>query len=252
MTKDGRASPLHDTRLFITNGEALFGRGVSDFDNHDALAFARRLTWWLNGEGFSIGHTPALYTYFSTALPVGLVEAEAPRFTPDDWWFRQVKVGVSKGFPDGDAFKEASEGLIAVLKALKPEDDAMIERAAQIVSVHGANCRFLLKVKDTAKQLIEISTTIGVFKQPSYLFVSITDKATGTYREAPPAKITSYDDGVYLAGKVKIARSGVEVQPRASSLSRLIVEKNPNIATWSMDELVTVDRPMMSGVLKFR
>jgi len=252
MTKDGRPSPLHDTRLFVGNGEAYSGKGISHFENYDALAFALRLTWWLNGEGFSIGHTPALYIYYSTDLPAGTIKAEAPRYTPDDWWFRQVKVGVPKGFPGENALQDAADGLIAVLKALKPEDAAMIDRAAEIVTANGADCRFLLKVKDTAKQVIEISTTIGVFRQPSLLFVAMTDKATGTYREAPPASIQSYDDGVYLAGKVKIARSGIEIAPRASYMARLVVERNPDAATWSMDEFVRAERPVISGLLKFR
>lgn len=250
MTKDGRPSPLHDTRLFAGNGEAF--HSYTYLDNADAWAFARRLTWWLNGNGFNIGHTPALYVYYTTDLTTGAVEAAAPRFTPADWWFRQVKVGVPTRFTCEGGLKDAADGLIAVLKSLKPDDALMIDKAAEIVRARGSDCRFLLKVKDTTKQVVEISTTIAAFREPSLLYVAVTDKATGTYHEAPPVKIQSYDDGVYLAGKVKIARREVEIFPRASYLARLIVEKNPNAATWSIDEFVESDRPLMSGLLTFK
>lgn len=250
MTKDGRPSPLYDTRLFAGNGEA-FHR-YTYLDNDEAWAFARRLTWWLNGDGFNIGHTPALYVYYTSDLPAGAVEAEAPRFTPDDWWFRQVKVGVPTGFPGETALTDAADGLIAALKSLKPDDAAMIDKAAETVRAQGKECRFLLKVKDSAKQVVEISTTIAAGREPSLLHVAVTDKATGTYREAPAAKIKCYDDGIYLAGKVKIARRGVEIVPRATYQARLIVEMNPNAATWSIDEFVDAERPVMSGLLKFR
>lgn len=250
MTKDGRPSPLHDTHLFAGSGEAF--HNYSYLDNHEAWAFARRLTWWLNGDGFNIGHTPALYVYYTTDLPAGIVEAAAPKFTPDDWWFREVKVGVPTGFPNESALKDAADGLIAVLKILQPDDAVTIDKAAEAVRANGNGCRFLLKVKDTAKQVVEISTTIAAFREPSLLYVAVTDKAAGTYREAPPAKIQSYDDGVYLAGKIKIARRGVEIAPRTSYMARLIVEKNPDAATWSIDEFVEAERPAMSGLLKFR
>lgn len=245
MTKDGRPSPLYDTRLYG-------GNGVTSLDSPAAFAFAHRLTWWLNGEGFSIGHTPALYVVYTPELPIDAVEAEAPRFTPDDWWFRTVRVGVPRDSSPQDAEQIARRGLIACLKALKPEDSALIDKADEIVTTAGNNCRFLLKVRDLAKQTIEISTTISVHREPSLFYVAMTDKTTGAYREAPPAKIQSYDDGIYLARRVKIARRGVEIVPRTSYLARLIVERNPDAATWNMDEFVDAERPVISGLLKFK
>nr|WP_312295302.1 hypothetical protein [Brevundimonas diminuta] len=246
MTKDGRPSRLNDTRLFTgRGGDYLKGQD-------DAWAFARRLTWWLNGEGFSIGHNPALYVSYTTDLPVGVIEAEPPRFTPDDWWFRTVAVGVPQELVGENAFRVAADGLIACLKALKPQDSALIDRTAKTVADAGSQCRFLLKAKDSARQLVEISTTIGSGSEPSLLYVAETEKATGAYREAPPAKLRSYDDGVYLAGKVKIARRGVDLIPRTSTLSRLVVDQNPDAATWSADALAEAERPVLSSLLRFR
>lgn len=102
MTKDGRPSRIKDIRLFKETWVKS--------DEHTALAFARRLAWWLNGEGFSIGHTPALYVYYSSDLPAGTVEAKPPRFTPDDWWFREVTVGVPPGVPGETAVEAAERG----------------------------------------------------------------------------------------------------------------------------------------------
>uniref|UniRef100_UPI002AFF34A7 hypothetical protein n=1 Tax=Devosia sp. TaxID=1871048 RepID=UPI002AFF34A7 len=137
------------------------------------------------------------YVVYTPELPIDAVEAEAPRFTPDDWWFRRVRVGVPRDFSAEDAEQIARRGLIACLKALKPEDSALIDKADEIVTTAGGNCRFLLKVRDLAKQTIEISTTINVHREPSLFYVAVTDKTTGAYREAPPAKIQSYDDGIY-------------------------------------------------------
>lgn len=246
MTKDGRDSRLHDIRLFIGNGRCYLE------GHHDVWAFARRLGWWLNCEGFCVGHHPALYVCYTSDLPVGIVEAEPLKFTPDDWWFRKVLVGVPQGFPGEDVGKVAAEGLVTCLKALKPEDSALIDRAAEIVSAGGSDCRFLLRVKESAKQVVEISTTISAHPELSLLYVGVTDKATGAYREAPPAKIESYDDGVFLAGKVKIARSSVGLVPRASTMARIVAERNPNAVTWGSDEFVDAERPTISGLLKFR
>lgn len=246
MTKDGRPSPLTDIRLFA-------GPGSEYLKGCDAAwAFARRLTWWLNGEGFSIGHNPALYISYRTDLPVGAVEAEPPRFTPDDWWFRVVAIGMQQGLSGAEVDRAAAEGAVDCLKALKPEDSALIDKAAGVVTRAGSQCRFLLKVRDSARQIVEISTTIGAGSEPSLLHVAITDKATGTYREAPPARLAGYDDGVYLAGKVKIARRGVALAPRTSVMARLVVEQNPNAATWSLDEFVEAERPVISSLLRFR
>nr|NLD41153.1 hypothetical protein [Actinomycetales bacterium] len=217
MTKDGRPSRIKDIRLFGSGFEGWEGA-------REAEAFARRLCWWLNSEGFGIGHDPALYVDFNPELPAGEIVAQPPKFTPDNWWFREVAIGVPDGFPGADAASRVPQGVAACLKALKPEDAELIDEAARIVSEHGDACRFLLKVKETAKELTEVSTTIGVWPGPSLLFAGLTDKTTGAYREAPPAELGFYDDGVALAGKVKIVRRGVELESRTSVPARMVAE----------------------------
>lgn len=243
MTKDGRPSRIKDIRLF----------GFEKSDSARAAeAFARRLAFWLNSEGFGIGHDPALYIDFDPELPNGEIEAQPPKFTPDNWWFRNVAIGVPDNFPGADAASYAIQGVVACVKALKPEDTELIDCAARIVTEHGSACRFLLKVKETAKELMEVSTTIGTWPAPSLLYVGLTDKATGTYREAPPAELKFYDDSVALASKVKIVRRGIELEPRTSVPARLIADQHGGGLSWHLADFIETERPVISAQLKFR
>jgi len=246
MTKDGRPSPFKDIRLFHGSSNTPLEQSA------EAWAFARRLTWWLNGEGFSLGHHPALYIRFIPELPEDAVEPGPLKFTPDDWWFRDVAVGVPKGFPGGDAEAIAIEGIRHCLKFLKPEETERIERAAGIVAAAGGDCRFLLRVKQTVRQVMEVSSTIAAWPQPSRLFVALTDKATGAYREAPPVEVAVWDDAVLLAGKVRIARGNVALAARTSTPARMIADRHGGDLSWHMDDFGAADRPVISALLRFR
>ncbi|NHB86094.1 hypothetical protein G7085_20445 [Tessaracoccus sp. HDW20] len=128
-----------------------------------------------------------------------------------------MSVGVPGDFPGDDDAAVASAGIIAALRMLRPDQTELVERAAQTVATEGERCRFLLRVKEGAKDILEISTTIGTWPEPSLLYAGVVDKATGSYREAPPVELGFYDDGVLLAGKVKVARRGVDLVPRTST-----------------------------------
>lgn len=246
MTQDGRPSPLKDTRLFYDSRSSYLKESA------EAWAFARRLTWWLNGVGFSLGHHPALYIQFTPELTEGMVEPGPLKFTPDDWWFRNVMVGVPKEFPGSDADAIAIRGVVCCLKFLKPDDAELIDRAAGIVTAAGSDCRFLLRVKETTKRVMEISSAIAAWPRPSRLFVSLTDKATGAYREAPPVEVNIWDDAVLLAGKVKVARSNVTLAARSSTPARVIADRHGGDLCWHVDDFVETDRPVMSALLRFR
>lgn len=245
MTRDGRPSRIKEIRLFCRKDGNQ--EGVAE-----AMAFAQRLAWWLNGEGFGIGHDPVVHLALDPGMPEGAIEAKPPKFTPDDWWFRDVSVGVPADFPATDAATVAAQSVIACLKTLKPEDAELIDRAAQIVSATGADCRFLLKVKETTKEVMEISTTIAAWPTPSLLYVGVTDKATGAYLQAPPAQVRFYDDSVLLAGKVKIARRSVDLVSRTSVPARMVADRQGGDLSWHRDDFVEAERPTMSSLLKFR
>lgn len=244
MTRDGRPSRIKDLRLF---GAEAKRPGISE-----ATAFGRRLAWWLNGQEFTIGHEPALYVTFDPALPQGSVEPKPQRFTPDDWWFREVSVGVPDDFPGDDDASVATAGIIAALQMLRPDCTGLIERAAQTVATEGEACRFLLRSKEGAKDTLEISTTIGVWPGPSLLYAGMTGKATGAYREAPPVELRFYDDGVLLAGKVKVVRRGVDLVARTSTPARLVADSHGGGVSWHVDSFTEAQRPVLSGLLKFR
>jgi hypothetical protein len=87
MTKDGRPSRINDIRLFAGDRASYLER------QDEAVAYGRRVAWFLNGEGFSLGSFPALYVLFTPSLEIGSVQV-----TDDhgDWWHRYVHVGVEK------------------------------------------------------------------------------------------------------------------------------------------------------------
>lgn len=98
---------------------------------------------------------------------------------------------------------------------------------------------------------MEVSTTIGERPAPSLLHVGMTEKATGQYRQAPPAELSFYDDGVLLAGKVKILRGRVNLVSRESTPARLVADKHGGSLSWHMDDFVETERPVTSSILKF-
>lgn len=245
MTRDGRPSRIKDIRLFYDNDREWL-------DHQEAVSFARRLAWWLNGEDFGIGHDPSLYISFDPGLGQGRITAEPPEFTPDDWWFRRVGVGTPADFPSTAATDVATRGVIDALKFLKPDDADLIDGAAQTVLDAGSDCHFLLKVKEYAKETVEVSTTIGTWPGPSRLYAALIDKETGQYRQAPPAELRFYDDGVLLAGKVKISRRSIDLAPRQSTPARLIADRHAGGPIWHIDDFVPAARPVMSSMLKFR
>ena len=236
MSRDGRPSRLKDLRLFGGDAE------------REAEAFGRRLAWWLNGEGFSIGHEPALYVILDPGLPDGETAAKPPRFTPHDWWFREVTVGC----PDSDDPDAASAAIVSSLRALRPDAAQVIDRAAQTVLSAGDGCRFLLKTTETASAVVEVSTTIGTWRNPSLLYAGITEKATGTYREAGPVELSFYDNGVLLAGQVKATRTRVRLVPRTSTPAQIVAQEHGGGVSWRNDDFTDAERPATSGLLVFR
>lgn len=244
MTRDGRPSRIKDLRLFCPGEDR---PGI-----REAAAFGRRLAWWLNGEDFAIGHEPALYVTLDQELPAGVVRAKPQRLTPDDWWFRETSVGVPESFPGEDDLAVATSGILACLKALQPGSSELIDRAAETVIAAGDTARFLLRVKESSKDTLEISTTIGTWDGPSLLYAGLTDKATGQYREAPPMELRFYDDGVALAGKVKVDRRRVDLTPRTSTPARMVADQHGGGVAWQIDDFTEAQRPTISVLLKFR
>lgn len=215
MTQDGRPSTINDIRLFA-------GEQRSYLEGMDeAVAFARRIAWLLNGTGFSLGSFPALYVYFAPSLESGAVR---PTDAPALWWFRHIYVGVPADFPDRpDALEIAMRGVVDALLVMQPDQAELIRQAEATVRDHGRNLRFLIKRRETKKLVVDISSSIEAWPKPSQLFISHTDKATGTYCEADPIDLGFYTEGFDLVPGIRLSDAvNLQEKPRPPAMSALI------------------------------
>jgi len=199
MTKDGRPSLINNIRLFAGEryNSAHYLKG-----QEEAVAHGRRIAWLLNSEGFSLGAFPELYVLFTPCLEPGSVS-----FTNEggDWWQRYVYVGVTADFSNAPDQREVvMRGIVDALLATRPDQEDVIHRADAIAREQGNRLRFLLKRRDMAKLVVEISFNIEAWPNPSYLFISHIDKATGMYREADPIALGWYLEGFDLLGSIRL------------------------------------------------
>lgn len=216
------------------------------------MAFGRRLAWFLNGEGFSLGAYPALYLLFTPSLEPGTIQVTD---YGGDWWQRYTHVGVPPDFPNVDDAQECvMSGTVAALLAIRPDQSDLIRNADQLVRQRGEELRFLLKRKETKRQIVEVSFSIGVWPSyPSQLFVSRTDTLTGTYSEAEPISLRFYDEAFDLAGGIKVTDAGTKVEPNASIGARIISAGHGGpLAIDSAAFAVRRYRPAMSQMVRRR
>ncbi len=218
MTKDGRPSALNDIRLFA-------GDRYSYLEGQEeAVAYGRRLAWYLNGEGFSVGAFPALYILFTSSLAPGTI-----RMTNDggEWWHRYIHVGVEPSFPSAPgALDIAMRGIDDALIAIKPEHVDTIKRADETVRQHGQHLRFLLRRHATKKFTSEISSNIAVWPKPSYLFVAKWGNETGAYAEAEPIALRFYSEALSLSRKIKFKGLTDHIErPRPPAMSGKILQR---------------------------
>lgn len=196
MTKDGRPSLITDIRLFA-------GDRYSYLEGQEeAIAYGRRIAWLLNSEGFSLGAFPALYVLFTP-----LMEPDSARFTNQggDWWQRYVDIGVTVDFPNAPDTRDViMRGIVDALLAIRPDQADVIHRADAIVREHGNRLRFLLKRRDMAKLVVEISFNIEAAPKESYLFIGHTDKEIGVYTEADPIALGSFMEGFDLVSGIRL------------------------------------------------
>jgi hypothetical protein len=196
MTKDGRPSLINNIRLFAGDGSRYLE------GQEEAVAYGRRIAWLLNSEGFSLGAFPELYVLFTPLLEPGLV-----RVTDEggEWWHRYVHVGVTQDFPNGpDALDVIKSGIAGALIALRPDQEEAVRCAGELVSEQGRNLRYLLRRRDMAKLIAEVSFNIEPWPNPSHLFIAHIDKATDVYREADPIALGDYMEGFDLVSGIRL------------------------------------------------
>ncbi|GAA3036861.1 hypothetical protein [Microbacterium dextranolyticum] len=217
----------------------------------EAKAFARRLTWWLNGEGVSVGSNYVVDVHLDTALAPNTVQVGPVGRGADDWQTREVTVGVEPDSSPADADRIAIAAITLGVRALVPDHAPRVDEAAHIVGESGERCRFLHRAKETTKEIVEVTSTIAARPHPSHVFIAVTDKATGLYRESPPIAVTVWDDAVYLAGKIRRTRTGVAIDARNGYPAQLVAAATGPLE-WTIDELVPTERPLTSSLLVWR
>jgi len=218
MTKDGRPSLITDIRLFA-------GDRFSYLEGQEeAVAYGRRMAWFLNSLSFSLGPFPALYVSFTPSLEPGRVQVTNDQ---GEWWHRYIHVGVTVDFPNvPDTLEVVMIGIVEALLAIRPDQADTIRRADAIVREQRDRLRFLLKRRETKKLIVEISFNIEAWPKPSYLFISHSDIATGAYSEADPITLGFYDEGFDLVSGIRL-QDAINLKEKAH-------------------------RPAMSGVVKRR
>jgi hypothetical protein len=246
MTSDGRPSRIYDIRYFY--GATRDSRYLEG--HQDAVAFGRRLAWLLNGEGVSLGSYTALYVLLTTSLAPGHIQITDEGGA---WWQRYTQVGVSPDFPNvPDSSEVVMRGTIAAMKAIRPDIAPLIEDAEQIVREHRENLRFLLKTRQTKRFVVEISCGIAVWPQPSLLFVSLTDRSSDVFLEAPAVPVQFYDQAFDLAGAIRVTEAAVELRPNESVAAKMISTRNGGPIVKSLSEFEPRERPIFSKLIKRR
>ena len=184
--KNGKPSLIFDIRYFS-------GYRHSYLDDHSVTAYGRRLAWYLNSQGISLGAYHSLYVHFTSATPTGEIEIDPYEGGDELWWLRYAKVGVVRGFPNVDNANEiAMRGTVAALEILLPNADPIIEQADSIVRQHAGDLRFLVRELAYKRYTLKIATTIAVHPEPSHLYVTLVENATGAHGETPGLPIGFY------------------------------------------------------------
>jgi hypothetical protein len=244
MTKDGRPSRIRDIRYF--HGDIhRYLKG-----HEEAVAFGRRLAWLLNGEGFSLGAYHSLYIFLTPTLATGQTQITD---CGGDWWQRYIHAGVPPDFLDTeDASEVVMCATVAALKAVRPDLMAMVDGAWKMVRAHGDNLRFLLKTRQTKRFTVDISFNIVVWPEPSLLFVSLTDRSTGAYFEAPPTPMQFYAHAFDLVGEVKIAAGSAAISPGRSVSARLTSGLHGGPIVRPVSEFLPAVQPVLSKLVSRR
>ena len=243
MMKDGRPSRINDIRYFGPN------KNVYLEGHHDAVAFGRRLAWYLNGEGFSLGAYHSLYILFTSTLAPGAIQITDEG---GDWWQRYTYVGVPEGFPNADAFELVVSGSVAALKAIRPDLAAMVQHAQQLTVLHGDNLRFLVKTRQTKRFVVDISFNISVWPEPSLLLVSLTDRQSGAFLEAPPIPMQFYAEAFDLVGAIQVTDTSVTIRPNPSFSAMLTSAQHGGPLIKAISKFLPKSRPVMSKLVKRR
>ncbi len=216
--KNGRPSLLFDVRYFLNT--------KSNYWRDDWItAYGRRIAWYLNGEGLSLGSFHSLYLCFSTTLEPDSISTTEQG---SDWWQRYVYVGVPKSFPDAAGSREvAMRGTVAALKALCPDAKDLIDAADQAVRAYGGDLRFLVRAKPYKDYVLQAATTISVHPNPTTLYFSVLSRTSGETVELPPIEGGMYFQAFSETSGIRLS----DIEIRRSADGKLL-------AKWQTDAVL--------------
>lgn len=196
--RNGKPSLIFDIRYFS-------GHRSSYLRDEAVTAYGRRLAWYLNSQGVSLGAYHSLYVYFASMTPIGAVAIDSYNGGGELWWFREAQVGVAPDFPNVDNANEiAMQGTVAVLRTLLPSAAAIIEQADIIVRQHAGDLRFLVGERAYRRYTLKIATTIAAHPEPSHLYVTLVDTASGAHSETPGLPIGFYTNAFDEARSISL------------------------------------------------
>lgn len=144
------------------------------------------------------------------------------------------------------------QGTVSALKAIRPDLTDTIEAAAALVGSERESLRFLLKSRETKRFIVEISCNISEWREPSGLFVSITDRSNGEYLEAAPIALGFYMDALDLAGTVRVDGDAVRIMPRQSFRARMTASPYRQKLNIAVSDFCRRERPVFSKLLKWQ
>jgi hypothetical protein len=181
------------------------GHRSSYLDDNAVFPYGRRMAWYLNSQGISLGAYHSLYVHFTSTTPTGAVAIDPYKGGDELWWFREAHVGVAADFPNVDNADEiAMRGTVAVLRILLPSAAAIIEQADINVRQHAGDLRFLVEERSYRRYALRIATTIAVHPEPSHLYVTLVDTASGAHCETPGLPIGPYTDAFDEARSINL------------------------------------------------
>jgi hypothetical protein len=112
--------------------------------------------------------------------------------------------------------------------------------------------RFLLKSRETKRFVVDISSNISEWPQPSYLFVSLTDRSSGQYLESAPVELMFYQYALHLAGTVRVSTDTIRIVPNKSIGAQLTAAQHVRDLDKPISEFFPRQRPIFSKCLKLR
>jgi hypothetical protein len=196
--KNGKPSLIFDIRYF-------FGNRHSYLNDHTTTAYGRRLAWYLNSLGISLGSYHSLYIHFTPEKPTGVVELDFYKGGGELWWLRYAHVGVALDFPDTDDAREmAMKGTVSALRVLLPNSHEIIEKADTVVRQEADDLRFLVREIAYKRYSVRIATTIAAHPEPSHLYATVAEVTTGAYAETPGLPIGPYTNAFDEARSISL------------------------------------------------